>query len=253
MNRIVCRFSCGAPSAVAAKMMLAKYGHDRVEVTYSDTRSEHEDNARFLAECEEWFGKKVIVLASERYRDIWQIFEERRFIMNHAGGECTGALKREPFFKFQRPDDVLVFGYTAEKAETERAKRIVENNFETRFEFPLIDAGLMKSDCKAMIQRAGIALPAMYDLGFRNNNCIGCPKGGMGYWNHIRKHFPQQFERMAALQRSIGPTSAFLKKGDGRVTLDELALTDGHHETETEIECSLMCVMAEQDIEEASA
>src|SRR6478609_8034712 len=116
MTRIVCRFSCGAPSAVAAKMMLAKYGPERVEITYSDTRSEHEDNARFLADCEAWFGKKVTVLSSDRYRDIWQVFEERRFIMSHAGGECTGVLKRQPFFKFQKPTDTLVFGYTSEKA-----------------------------------------------------------------------------------------------------------------------------------------
>ena len=30
----------------------------------------------------------------------------------------------------------------------------------------------------------------MYDLGYPNNNCIGCIKGGMGYWNRIRKDFP---------------------------------------------------------------
>ncbi len=59
-----------------------------------------------------------------------------------------------------------------------------------------------------MIERAGIELPAMYKLGYRNNNCIGCPKGGMGYWNKIRVDFPEVFERMAALQRELGPGSA---------------------------------------------
>ena len=38
------------------------------------------------------------------------------------------------------------------------------------------------------------ARPLMYDLGYPNNNCIGCVKGGMGYWNHIRKDFPEVFE-----------------------------------------------------------
>jgi hypothetical protein len=253
MSRIVCRFSCGAPSAVAAKLTLAKYGHDRVEITYSDTRSEHEDNARFLADCEAWFGKKVSVLASTKYRDIWDVFERERFIMSKAGGQCAGALKREPFYAFQLPTDTLVFGYTAEPYEQQRAARLAEQNFETKFEFPLIAGNLSKADCKSMVMRAGIALPKMYDLGFNNNNCVGCPKGGMGYWNHIRKHFPEQFERMAALQRKLGPGSAFLKRGGGRITLDDLPLDAGNHSAEAAIECSLMCVLAEQDINDLPA
>lgn len=57
--------------------------------------------------------------------------------------------------------------------------------------FPLIEAGLQKEDCFAALQAAGIELPVMYRLGFDNNNCIGCPKGGNAYWNLIRKHFPE--------------------------------------------------------------
>ena len=36
------------------------------------------------------------------------------------------------------------------------------------------------------------------------NNCIGCVKGGMGYWNKIRRDFPERFEEMAALEKEIG-------------------------------------------------
>ena len=41
----------------------------------------------------------------------------------------------------------------------------------------------------------------MYDMGYPNNNCIGCVKGGMGYWNHIRKDFPEVFDSRAKLER----------------------------------------------------
>jgi hypothetical protein len=54
-----------------------------------------------------------------------------------------------------------------------------------------------------MISDAGIELPAMYKLGYMNNNCIGCVKGGIGYWNKIRQDFPEVYERMAKLEREL--------------------------------------------------
>lgn len=56
----------------------------------------------------------------------------------------------------------------------------------------------------------------MYDLGYPNNNCVGCVKGGMGYWNKIRVDFPEVFERRARQEREIGHSCI---KG---VFLDEL-------------------------------
>ena len=48
--RHVVWFSCGAASAIAAKVAVEKYG-DSVEVVYCDTlSSEHPDNARFYRE-----------------------------------------------------------------------------------------------------------------------------------------------------------------------------------------------------------
>ena len=112
---------------------------------------------------------------------------------------------------------------------------------------PLIDAGLTKSDCLAIVERAGIELPAMYKLGFQNNNCIGCVRGGMGYWNHIRRHFPETFSRMAKLERELGHALLPDGKTGRRLFLDELDPGRGHLLTEPEIDCSVMCVLAEQE------
>lgn len=245
--RIVCRFSCGAASAVATKLTLRKYGHERVEITYCDPGSEHPDNRRFLADCEHWFGKPATVLKSDKYADTWAVWEDVRFITSKDGAPCTGMLKREPWTTMERPTDILVLGYTCE--EQDRADSLRKQNFERVIETPLIEKGLSKADCLAMVRRAGIELPVMYRLGFHNNNCIGCPKGGMGYWNKIREHFPIVFERMAALQRELGPGSAFLRDRAGgkdeRISLDQLRPDQGDHDSEPEIECSLMCYAAE--------
>jgi hypothetical protein len=68
---------------------------------------------------------------------------------------------------------------------------------------------------KAMVERAGIELPLMYRLGYDNANCIGCVKGGEGYWRAIREDFTDQFEAMCLLQDEIGPGSWFLRYRSG--------------------------------------
>ena len=235
--RTVVWFSCGAASAVAA--MLTLRHTPEAELVYADTGSEHEDNKRFLADVERWLGKSCTVIRSERYRDTWQVFEERRYLAGPRGALCTTEMKKMPRFAFQRPDDIQVFGYTS--GEEGRAQRFREQNFEVNMRTPLIDAGLTKSDCLAIVERAGIELPAMYRLGYKNNNCIGCVKGGAGYWNKIRKDFPDVFNRMAKIERTLG--ASIIRKAGQRVFLDELNPRAGRYEAE-DISCSLLCEVA---------
>lgn len=56
-RRTVCWFSAGAASAVATKLVLRDVP-DAV-VAYCETGAEHPDNARFIADCERWFGRPI--------------------------------------------------------------------------------------------------------------------------------------------------------------------------------------------------
>jgi hypothetical protein len=245
-SRVVSWFSAGAASAVATKLALSEYG-DQVVIAYADLgESEHPDNQRFIAECEEWFGQSVVRLRSKKYRDIWQVFEERRFLVGPDGALCTTELKKKVRQDFQRPDDLQVFGYTVDKKDAKRADRFRQQNPEVTLLTPLIERGLTKADCLGMVKARGIELPVMYRLGFANNNCVGCVKGGMGYWNQIRRHFPDRFERMAKLERDIG--YSLLSDTSGPVWLDELDPDRGDYQTEPDIECSLLCAAAEREI-----
>ncbi|WP_230688579.1 hypothetical protein, partial [Streptococcus pneumoniae] len=87
-----------------------------------------------------------------------------------------------------------------------RIERIKLTNPEISVAIPDADANLSHADCLALVARAGIELPKMYRLGYANNNCIGCVKGGAGYWNKIRRDFPSVFARMALVERSLGRT-----------------------------------------------
>jgi hypothetical protein len=242
MTRTLVWISAGAASAVAGKLTLAETPD--ATLVYTDPGSEHSDNQRFLVDLEQWFGRSIDRVRSEKYVDTWQVWEQRRYLVGPTGALCTTELKKKVRFAIERPDDVQVFGYTA--GEQHRADRFRQQNPEVTLRTPLIERGLTKSDCLAMIDRAGIALPAMYALGYSNNNCIGCPKGGMGYWNKIRRDFPDTFDRMARLERDLGHTCL---RDDGRpLYLDELDPARGNHADEPSFECSLLCAIAEGDV-----
>ncbi len=246
--RIVCQFSCGAASAVATKLILAEYPKERVAIVNAFILEEHEDNRRFLADCERWFDHPITVLRDEKYgASTMEVWRRRRFMKGKSGAPCSGALKRDVLKAFARPDDIYAVGYTTE--EEDRYNRFIDANNGRRVLAPLIDRGLSKGDCLGMIERAGIELPMMYRLGFNNANCL-CPKGGMGYWNHVRKVFPAEFVQIADLQESIGPGAYFFHdpKTNGRIGLHQLDPAAGRHD-EPEIECGLWCELAERDIE----
>jgi hypothetical protein len=240
--RVVCWFSCGAASAVATKLALADCKKNGTEciIAYTEVIEEHQDNKRFLDECEKWFGQEITILGNDFYgRSIYRVFE-KNWMRTPNGSPCTRALKKQVREKFELPTDRQVFGYTAE--EQDRLDRFMDANNGVDIWCPLIDRGLMKSDCLAMIADAGIELPKMYSLGYQNNNCIGCVKGGMGYWNKIRVDFPDNFRRMAELERKKNCT---VLKG---VYLDELPEDAGNYPTEPEIQCGIFCEMAKEEL-----
>jgi 3'-phosphoadenosine 5'-phosphosulfate sulfotransferase (PAPS reductase)/FAD synthetase len=243
MTRIVSWFSCGEPSAVATKIALDKmvYDHD-VVVAYCDTGSEHPDNVRFMADVEKWLGFKTTILKSEKYADIWEVFEKTRWLVGVNGARCTTELKKKLRQDFEQSGDIQVFGYTIE--EKERLQRFEKNNPEMNIWTPLIDMGLSRADCHEIVWQARIDTPEMYNLGYLNNNCIGCVKGQSGYWNKIRKDFPEVFNRMAKVERELNVAINKSYAGDGerkRVFLDELDPSAGRYKAEPSISCGLFC------------
>lgn len=244
MSRVVCWFSCGAASAVATKLALAQYAGREIVIARCVVAEEHGDNERFAADCEAWFGQPIINMTAEKYNgSVYMVIEKRRYISGVGGAPCTLELKKHVREAFQFPTDTHVFGYCAE--EQDRWDRFLDaNNIDAVA--PLIERGLEHADTLAMIERAGIKLPAMYGLGFKHNNCIGCVKStGAGYWNMVRDHFPVQFDRMARKSRELGVRMVELD--DARIFLDELPRGRGDYQTEPEIQCGIFCEMAQRE------
>lgn len=253
MSRIVCQFSCGAASAVATKLALAQYGECAIVVN-AYIEEEHPDNRRFAEDCERWFGRPIVNLRDEKYgASAIQVFETVGYIKGKNGAACTTRIKRGLLRQFEQADDVLVLGYTAE--EQDRLDDWRENWPDRQIVAPLIERGLTKEDCKAMVMRAGIDLPMMYKLGYDNANCIACVKGGLGYFRAIREDFPANFERLAQAEDKVaqlhGEGAYILRHRSGplkgqRFPLRELPAGVAHR-GEPLPSCGLFCEMAEQE------
>jgi len=242
-GRVLARFSCGAASAVATKLSIEKYG-DAVEIFYNCTGNVHPDNERFIRDCEAWYGKPIKTLKSERFADTWEVWETRRYLVNKQGAPCTGEMKMIPGDSVLRIGDVEIYGYTAN--ERHRVKKWERHNAERIIECPLIERNITKDDCFGIIEGVGIELPAMYHLGFRNNNCIACVKArdSLNYWKRIRKHFPEQFERMAKLERELKfqINRVTVKRKRTPIYLDEIPPGDPTGDDEVKVSCGLFCM-----------
>ena len=233
-GRNIVWFSCGAASAVTLKMVSEELP---VTALYCDTSpNEHSDNARFLADIEKWTGVKIERLRSKEFpsMDIYDVFEKVRFLKSPQGAPCTKHLKRYVREANQYFEDVHFFGFTSD--ESDRIADFELDNPSLNCRWILQEQNISKADCFRILKDAGIKLPAMYRMGYRNNNCIGCVKGGAGYWNKIRKDFPDVFNRMAALERKLN----FSLLG---CFLDELKPTAGRYKSEPDISCGPQCKM----------
>lgn len=242
LKRLVIWFSAGATSAVAAKCALeANAGRLETVVAYCETGSHHEDNLRFLKDCERWLNHPITILQHGKYKSVDEVILGERYLNGPAGAACTKLLKVLIRKEFQRAaTDLQVFGFHA--GEVDRAADYRQKFPEVRLSVPLIKRGLFHDDCLAMLREVGIELPMLYRMGYRNNNCIGCVKGGMGYWNKVRVDMPTVFARRAKQERVVGHSCI------NGTFLDELDPTAGRYEAEPDIACEGVCITALQEI-----
>ena len=227
--------SAGAASAVTALLT------PKADVyAYCDTGSEDADNARFLGDLEGALGATITRLRSAVFRDTWDVWERKQYLAGLAGAPCTNALKRLPRLAFQRDDDDHAFGYTAD--ERARAKRMADSWAPRRPSFPLIDLGITKAACLAILADKGLKPPRMYSLGYDHSNCVPCPKAtSPRYWSLVRQTHPTEFARMAALSRKLGVRLARLN--GQRVFIDDVPQDHPVSDPITP-DCDLLCQLS---------
>ena len=234
---VVSWFSAGVSSFIAT--YIERENIDKI--LYTHIEDQHEDTMRFLKDCEKALGKEIEILQSQ-YKNVENVVKTFRFINSPYGAKCTQVLKKRVRKEWEQGKKDLTYIWGYDLSEKHRAERLLEAMPEFNHRFPLIERGFSKEDCHGILRELGIKRPLMYELGYRNNNCIGCVKGGMGYWNRIRKDFPEVFEARAKLEREIGASCI---KG---VFLDELEPDRGRLEEEVMEDCNIICQINSSDL-----
>lgn len=172
----VCWLSAGVSSFVAG--WLARDHIDRY--IYIDIDDQHPDSLRFIRDCEAALGKTVEVLRSRQYKSVSDVCRGVRFVRRMTYAPCTDYLKKRvrKEWEYAHKEYALTYIWGMDLNEKARAERIEESMAEFGHEFPLIERGLTKQDAHGILKRLGINRPVMYDLGYQNNNCVGCLRGG---------------------------------------------------------------------------
>ena len=237
----VCWISAGVSSFIAGYLerdTIDKY-------IYIDIDDQHPDSMRFIKDCEKVLGKEIEVLKSPygSVENAARAFGHFR-IVRTGFAPCTNWLKKRvrKEWEYDHRDYDITYVWGMDANEKHRATSLEETMVDFKHCFPLIERGLTKAEAHGMCERLGVARPVMYDLGYNNNNCIGCVKGGIGYWNKIRVDFPDVFEMRAKTEREIN--NSILKE----CFLDELDPNRGRMSDEIPTECDIFCMLSLDDV-----
>jgi hypothetical protein len=232
-------FSAGVSSAVATKLAIAEID----EVIYTHIDDQHPDTMRFVKDCEEWFGKPITVLQS-RARSVSGACLQAGAIKFPRGAPCRNVLKARPRKEWEAAHQgyELTYIWGMDASEGDRLDRLRESMPKQRHRCPLIERSIGKAEAHEILRASGIKRPQMYEMGFHNNNCVGCVKGGAGYWNKIRVDFPEVFAARAKLEREIGASILSTRDTPRKpLYLDELDPQAGRHEGPICDDCGIMC------------
>jgi len=286
MTRVIAKVSGGVGSYSAARRYVDENGHGNLELLFTDTLCEDQDAYRFLIagaanlfdiQLPEWFlpaiedfpawedrtayKAYVLALAARSMmlmprlhwiadgRDVWDVYEQERFLGNSRTDPCSKVLKRELADRWLRSNcdmsqTQVIVGIDYEEIERFEGqpgkngkpgtkglrRRMAENGW--TFVAPLCDKPLLSWKMRQdRLAHEGLWLPRLNALGFAHNNCGGfCCKGGQGHWKHMLKTFPERYAyaelREQQIRELLGDVSMLTDRrgGEGKKPLTLAAL-----------------------------
>lgn len=197
MNHVV-MFSGGIGSwATARRVRDSMPVGDRLILLCADTNTEAEDWHRCVAAYAEDVLGDLVLLGNDG-RDIWDVFDDERFIGNTRVDICSRILKRDPLRKWLDdrcdPADTIVYlGF--DWTEAHRFERAIPHWDPWTVAAPLCDEPyFQKADLIQMARTRGLPIPALYEAGFSHNNCSGaCVKAGQAQWELLLRTDPTTY------------------------------------------------------------
>lgn len=234
--RHVVMFSGGIGSWGAAKRVAEVHGTDGLVLLFTDVKGasvdphigEDEDTYRFLRDAAANVGGRLwaqsgdgqgLVILNEG-RDIWQVFEDRKFLGNSRQANCSTELKQKPAAAWvaEHCDESTVIHVGIDWTEEHRLPAVVRSYAPRTVTAPLCEAPyLTKKQVMAWAEAEGLTPPRLYGLGFSHNNCGGgCVRAGQGQFAHLLRVMPERFAvweaNEARMQRVLGRPVTILRE-----------------------------------------
>jgi len=225
MRRVIVGYSGGVTSAWSLDWALKNYPRNEVVALFHDTKEEHKDTYRYLHEMAAKLGIEITERSDGR--SVSEVEDDEGAIANNRMAFCSRILKREQLDKYikelraQGVTEIIdVIGYSAHEWQRiqNATMRAEVSGYSVRF--PLVENGVSKQECADWSIALGVKLPAMY-LWSDHANCIGCRRGGRGYWLAVKENEPEVFEKMKAREAEYGHT---VLKGISLVQLEVTGL-----------------------------
>lgn len=198
-------FSGGIGSWAAAKRVAQQHGTDDLYLVFADVKGnsesphigEDEDTYRFIEDAVANIGGHYVYLNDGR--NIWQVFEQQRFLGNSRIASCSKFLKQKPAREWLESnysaDECIVY-VGIDWSETHRLPAIEKNYLPYRAVAPLCEPPYLdKAQLLAWARSEGLQTPRLYDLGFSHNNCGGgCVRAGQAQFKRLYEVMPERFE-----------------------------------------------------------
>lgn len=205
MNRVV-SYSGGLGSFMAAYRVVQQHGPANVTLLFTDTKTEDEDLYRFISDTEQYFGINVTKIADGR--DVWQVFNDVRFMGNSRIDPCSRILKRElakKWMKENAPPESTALYFGIGWNEVNRMDAIRKNWSPYAVHAPLTEKPYVeRDDIIALLEKIGIKPPRLYALGFAHNNCGGfCIKTGQAQFLKLLKTMPERYKEHEDKQEEL--------------------------------------------------
>ena len=216
-------FSGGLSSFMASVRVVRDVGYENVLLVFTDTKTEDEDLYRFLAEAKEYLSPAEYVHLADG-RDIWQVFQDEKYMGNNRRDPCSKILKRLLFHKWVRknfkPGECILY-YGLSWDESHRLKRLREYCDPYQVVAPLTEKPYMvQEDMMAFVKDINIKPPRLYSMGFPHNNCGGfCVKTGQAQFKLLYEKMPERYlyheQKQEELFELLGKKHPFI-----RMTID---------------------------------
>lgn len=190
-------YSGGVGSAMTVDLVIQKYGKDLTILLFADTKIEDEDLYRFNKDLEVALDTKITTIQDGR--DVWEVFEDVKFIGNSRIDPCSRILKRDLIKNWIKntfsKDEVDVF-VGIDCSEEHRLDKIKKNNPDINYRSILVENNIfLDKDLKELwAESLNIKLPRLYSMGFPHNNCGGfCVKTGLKQFKLLFDNFPERY------------------------------------------------------------